>query len=112
MKNNYNRMYNDQRGERTNTPVIDEGVPNDVKKDLEDALQNKETPAPKELKTYEVVNCSNLNVREKADRTSPVKCLLKAGETVNVESISDGWAHVYTSKGIEGYVMKEFVEEV
>ena len=110
MKNNYNKMYSEQRGLRTESPVVDEVIPKENIDEVKDILET--VAPPKEPKRFKIVNCTNLNLREKADRTSSVKTILKAGEIVTVESSTEDWAHVYTDNGVEGYVMKEFIEEV
>lgn len=113
MKNNYNKFYNEQRGNRANNNAVDESAKTDLSEDeIKDVLEKDTTTPPNEPKDFKVVNCSNLNVREKADRSSAVKVIIKAGAKVVVEEIVEDWAHIYTDSGVEGYVMKEFIEEV
>lgn len=112
MKNNYNKFYNEQRGNRANN-AVDESAKTDLSSDkIKEALEKDTTTPPNEPKDFKVINCSNLNVRKKADRGSSVKAIIKAGQKVVVEEIVDDWAHIYTDSGVEGYVMKEFLEEV
>lgn len=56
-----------------------------------------------------VVCHSHLNVRGSADILSPVVAVLKSGDTVVVEDVRDDWTHIYTSSGIEGYSLSEYI---
>lgn len=56
-----------------------------------------------------VVCHSSLNVRKSADILSPVVAILRPGDTVVVEGVQDDWTHIYTSSGIEGYSLGEYI---
>jgi len=71
-------------------------------------------PVPNKLptegdQTATVVCPSHLNVRESADILSRVVAILKPGDIVEVQDIQDDWTHVYTSSGIEGYSLSEYI---
>lgn len=66
---------------------------------------------PNEPKTYFITNCNSLNMRNQPNKDGRVLCVLKSGAEVVVENISDGWAHIYLSSGIDGYVMEEYLKE-
>lgn len=62
---------------------------------------------------FKVANCSKLNVRKSADKNAPVLFIIPVGTILEVDfHENDDWAHVRTSDGKEGYVMKAFIEEV
>jgi hypothetical protein len=65
-----------------------------------------------EGKKFKVVNCKTLNVRETAFLLADILCVLKEGEEIVVKGFVEEWAHVFTSAGIEGYVMQAFIQEV
>lgn len=57
-----------------------------------------------------IANCTAVNFRRFPDKNAEKICVLNAGEEVLVQALTDNWAYIYTSAGIEGYVMKQFVE--
>lgn len=62
--------------------------------------------------TFEVVcECAYLNVREFANVDSEVLCKVKENETLLAEDHNDEWYHVFTTAGVEGYVMSKFVRK-
>lgn len=119
---NYNKISNEgnkERGQRMNIETIGSNVgankvidhipsgETEIEKQLLD-IPDK----PKEPAKYIVVNCNRLNVREKPSMDSAILCVLNNSETMLVEDIVDGWAHVYTEFGIEGYIVEEYIKEV
>lgn len=56
--------------------------------------------------------CNRLNVRISPDKDSEVLCILRKGEEVMVEPQfnDEHWYGIYTSAGIGGYCMKEFIK--
>lgn len=105
MKRNYNKMFNE------NQKVTDEV--NDGKVDDELIETEKINNIPNEPKTYTVITKGKLNVRRhpSAGMQSEMLCQLRPGDKVQVESIEDDWAHIYTTSGIEGYVMANLIKE-
>ena len=63
------------------------------------------------LKSTTVANCYKLNVRDKPDKLGSVILVLDVGEIVDIEQIIDGWAHIYTGTGMDGYVVVDYLEE-
>ena len=57
------------------------------------------------------VTTTRLNLREKPDLNSNVVLILSFGETLKVDKFKDGWAHVSTKEGIEGYVVQDYIKE-
>jgi hypothetical protein len=76
---------------------------------VDDPLLNANPP--KEPKTAKVISSGKLNVRKTPGKDGTVLCLINPGSKLLVEGVNDGWAHVYTESGIEGYVMSEFIKE-
>lgn len=56
--------------------------------------------------------CNRLNVRTSPDKDSEVLCIIRKDEEVMVEPVfkHDHWYSIYTSAGIGGYCMKEFIK--
>jgi hypothetical protein len=50
-----------------------------------------------------------LNIRKVPSKLGEILCVLNPGNEVLVEDIQDGWAHIYTSAGVDGYVMEEYI---
>lgn len=71
-------------------------------------------PIPVVIPTkFKVANCSKLNIRKSADKNAPVLFIIPVGTILEVDfHENDDWAHVRTSDGKEGYVMRAFIEEV
>ncbi len=65
------------------------------------------TPPPAKLKG--TVNVAVLNLRSKPSTSSSILGKLYKNETVTIESESDGWCKVTTSKGKAGYVFSIYV---
>lgn len=98
MKNrtNYSQKYN-------------EHIPNPDIEDLKEVVESEpefESTEPKFVK----VSVDRLNLRPyNSTNGDPIKELRK-GEELMVTDEVDGWYHVMTASGAEGYVMKEYVE--
>jgi len=104
---NYNKIIREPFTEETKVPVeklIREPM-------IESSPTKEEGPlsAQGPTNTATVVCSSILNVRESANILSRVVAILKPGDTVSVEDIRDDWAHIYTSSGIEGYSLSEYI---
>jgi uncharacterized protein YgiM (DUF1202 family) len=99
MKKNYNKMFDENMQKEKDEEIV---------KTLE---KKKDEVPPAEPKTFTVTSKGKLNVRKTAGRDGELVCQIGSGEKVQVESIEDEWAHIYTSSGIEGYVMAEFIKE-
>ena len=99
---NYNKLYKSEKDE----------IPEDKPKTLEVKEQKKDEN--KSAIIFKVVNCSSLNVREKADKLSPVLSVISEGDTVfvNPDSIGEEWLNISTQNDVVGYVMKEYLLEV
>ena len=65
----------------------------------------------KPLKTGIVHNCNRLNLRKEPSKKSDILCVIRKGTELMIEAdfINDEWYGVYTSAGIGGYCMKEFI---
>jgi hypothetical protein len=76
-----------------------------------DVLPEKETTEPK---FAIVIAKSKLNVRKLPwmGMQSEMVCQLNRGDKIQVDKLEEGWAHIVTSAGIEGYVMTEYIQEV
>lgn len=59
-----------------------------------------------------VVNCHQLNIRKKPDLGAVILCVLNVGDYLEIAETEDPeWVAVVTTDGVEGFAMKEFVEE-
>jgi len=87
-------------------------IPKAVTADVITAIVEPTTvEIPKEPTLATVSNCSRLNVRADPNKLSDVTGVLNAGDTIFVGSIHEGWAHIKTNSGIEGYVMGAYIKE-
>lgn len=75
------------------------------------AAPEVEKPERKEPITGTVVGCRLLNIRTEPDIDSDVVCVVPELSTlaVDLSESSNGWFHVYTPAGVEGYCMKKYV---
>ena len=96
MKNNYNKMHNTQELKGKTDPELQAVVPNEGNK------------LPKSMV---VINCTRLNIRAKNDKLSSVLYTVNRGDKLEVIDVLTNWVKVKV-KDVEGFVMKEFVEEV
>ena len=98
---NYNKLYKSEKDEMVE----------DKPKTLEVKETQDENKSPK---IFKVVNCSSLNVREKADKSSPVLSVISEGDTVfvNPDSLGEEWLNISTQNDVVGYAMKEYLLEV
>jgi hypothetical protein len=72
-------------------------------------LATNSKPTAKEP-VYARVSCAGqLNVRELPDRFAGIICVIDSKGLVQVEDIDDGWAHVYTETGMEGYIIADCI---
>lgn len=92
---NYNKIFN---GIRREEPSLSE---------VEDVPEMSQPP--KEPMIATVISHGKLNIRMGASRFSPILCTVNPGDELLVEDVSGDWAHIYTSVGLEGYAMKEFI---
>lgn len=65
---------------------------------------------PKKVKGT-VIGCNKLNVREQMNIKSAVLCVLPVSSEVKViaDEVHDDWYHVFTTSGVEGYCMKQYI---
>ncbi len=79
----------------------------------ENKAEEKTTPVVFKQRTTKgvVCNCLSLNVRSKPDPEAEVAFVLSALTEVQVfpESSTNEFYKVYTSAGVDGYCMKEFI---
>lgn len=98
MKKNYNKFFG--KNQRTIKLGDEPKNANNI---------DNTNPKPKDEELPIVGNCKLLNLRERPNKQSQVICVLKAGENLMVESTDKGWARVYTSSGIHGFVMEKYI---
>lgn len=103
---NYSKMYISEKQESFIEPneLLDEHEVVEV----EPATVEEVQPA---FVSGRVVDCAKLNVREQPDRTADVVCVLEKNTEVEIDTTvdNDGWYHICTAAGIEGYCMKEYI---
>ena len=76
------------------------------------AASNQKTVAQKSSTTkMQVINIDSLNVRKGANAKSTKLGIVKKGQTLEVISISNGWAKI-NFKGNTGYVSSKYLKEV
>ena len=96
-----------------NGEVQDDGKPGIPDSDSnEDPKEDDDSDTPaSDIAT--VANCDRLNVRTQPNKEGKVLCILDKGDLLGAYTpINDEWLNVITSTGIEGFVMKEFIEIV
>jgi hypothetical protein len=129
MKDNYNKMFNQNRkSDNQNQELNMTASPISVETDNTNGTKivrvhelpadtntdnsretSPETTTPK-VKTGIVKNCILVNLREKPTKGSNSVKVLKVGDPLIVDEILTGWVHVHTSDGIEGYIMIDYVK--
>lgn len=68
----------------------------------------EETPSSASLMAT-VIGSGKLNIRKSPDKNSDVVCVVSLGDVLTIVDIQQDWAHIYTSFGLEGYAMKEYI---
>lgn len=72
-----------------------------------------EKPVVKKPKTVKgtIVGCVKLNVREQMHIGATILCTLPAGTEVKVivDETHEGWYHVFTKTGVEGFCVKKYI---
>lgn len=107
-KKNYSKMYAAEEEQAVvEAPVEDMPVPAVEETPVEKPVVKKK---PKTVKGA-VVNCAKLNVREQMNTAATVLCVIEASDEVKVfaEENHDGWVHVITNDGLEGFCMKQYI---
>lgn len=80
--------------------------------------ENREDVKDKdEVKRGHVINCERLNVRDKANSNSAIICVLVVGTKVVIENDhqlaeENGWFHITTEVGVDGFVKSEYIEVI
>ena len=81
---------------------------NEDDKDKDDNKDKDEKP--KDKTTKYVVTVSSLNIRKKPNTSSEILGTFSSGDTVQVYSITDGWAKISYKDGI-AYVSAKYIEK-
>ena len=73
--------------------------------------------AENEIKRGHVINCERLNVRDQPNSNSAIICVLVAGTKVAIENDhqlaeENGWFHITTEVGVDGFVKSEYIEVI
>lgn len=71
----------------------------------------RETPKRARRKNGRVKNCTKLNIRERASKTSDVKMVIIVGTEVEFQNFNDHWVRLWVND-IEGFAMKTYIEEI
>ena len=92
-----------------NTETLEESIA-----EFDEAIDVEEVEEIEEIEEIEegiVVDCVNLNIREKPDLNSAVLCTVPASTKLLIDMAKSTmtWLYVYTESGIEGFCMKQFV---
>lgn len=111
-KFNNNRNHNQSRREDTKISKSTDFEKTETSSAQELQKGSKEVMPQTKPKTFKVTNCLQLNLREKPNLDANIIKRLVSGAELKIEDITNDWAHVYTTSGIEGYVMAAFIEEV
>lgn len=83
--------------------------------DAKDATEDQEQLDAKEFPIkVKIVGCVSLNLRSTPDKSdsSNIISVLKKENRINVHRFEGDWAYVATNFGMEGYVLRSFIEEV
>ena len=111
-------MSKNHKGNRANTPVMDEAIPKEVSEVLEEVNSNEEMTETSEKVLEEpttvtglVTNCVRLNIRRKTNINSEIVGGVKAGDklTINLNQSTEDWLSVTTEDGVKGFCMKQYV---
>lgn len=71
----------------------------------------KEKARSKSEKPKCVVTAERLNIRFKPDPNEDILCVVKKGQKFTYQKSGiDGWVHVFSDGGIDGYCKTEFVK--
>lgn len=86
-----------------NTETLEESIA-----EFDEAIDVEEV---EEIEVGIVIDCVNLNIREKPDLNSAVLCTVPASTKLLIDMAKSTmtWLYVYTESGIEGFCMKQFV---
>ena len=86
-----------------NTETLEESITK-----FDEAIDVEEV---EEIEEGIVIDCVNLNIREKPDLNSAVLCIVPASTKLLIDMAKSTmtWLYVYTESGIEGFCMKQFV---
>jgi hypothetical protein len=104
---NYNKMVREPFAEDPTPKVSHSPI---IREPFVKATEDLEESMPKEgTQIATVLQPNHLNVRQLPDIQSPVVVIALPDDKLIVKSISDDWAHVYTSAGIEGYVISQYI---
>lgn len=57
-----------------------------------------------------IVNCKKVYVRQGPGKHFIDVIVINEGDTVEIKNEENGWYHIYTTTGAEGYIMTDFVE--
>lgn len=112
---NYSMMSQDDEQiiENTQESYLDEMALNSEVEDTVNDILEESSTAEVENSEYlmaKVCNCNQVYLREYADKNSTPLKILDLGEEILLEKEEDSWCKVFTSEGIEGFIMKDFVE--
>lgn len=78
----------------------------------EQKTTNPTTPTTQPaIKMATIVKGNPVNVRKQPAMESEVVTLVYKGEKVELDKVTNGWAHVKTSSDKVGYIKAEFVKE-
>lgn len=72
----------------------------------------KEKVVKVEKKMGQVTDCVSVFLRVEPDLTKGIHTALPVGSIVEIESLKDGWYHVHTEMGVEGYIQECYVKEM
>ena len=89
-----------------NTETLEESIA-----EFDEAIDVEEVEEVEEIEEGNVIDCVNLNIREKPDLNSAVLCTVPASTKLLIDMAKSTmtWLYVYTESGIEGFCMKQFV---
>lgn len=81
---------------------------------VEETVEETEVEVVEAVQTFvgRVVDCPKLNVRRDPHADSPIVCVIKRDEEVEVDP-SESTTHfykIYLANGVEGFCMKQFIE--
>lgn len=107
MRKNYNKIHDLKHEEQSQ---IVKGELGDVNENTDGNIPDASPPTQPKMAI--VISLGKLNVRMKPSKGSSILCVVDPGSQLLIESVDSDWAHAYTSSGIEGYVMAEFIKEV
>lgn len=104
VQNRNNQVRQDQK--------VEQKVPVEVFEEVETETEETVEEEPKLDDPIQgtIYKCKVINLRSKPSLDAEILTRLHAGDVVQIDGEEDGWFAVITQIGVEGYLVKDYVE--